>query len=257
MLEIQRLSSHYGAVRALWDVSIDVQPGEAVAVLGPNGAGKSTLLRNISGLIKTHQGSIKYNGRELANHTPHSIVRMGIIHVPEGRHIFTQQTVLDNLLLGAFVHGNNASIRDQLNFVFELFPDLGAKRGQLGGQLSGGQQQMLAIGRALMGRPALLLLDEPSLGLSPILVEAVGTTIAAIRKQLGTSILLVEQNAGLALEMTSRVYVMQTGRVVLSGQTDQLTAEQIREAYLGSLASDQPWEAAVAEQRKGKTNGTT
>jgi branched-chain amino acid transport system ATP-binding protein len=256
LLEIQRLSSYYGAVRALWDVSIDVQSGEAVAVLGPNGAGKSTLLRNISGLIRTKQGSIKYAGHELAHHAPHTIVRMGIIHVPEGRRIFTQQTVLDNLLLGAFVHDNNVSIKEQLDFVFELFPDLGEKRGQLGGQLSGGQQQMLAIGRALMGRPALLLLDEPSLGLSPIMVEAVGNTVAAIRKQLGTSILLVEQNAGLALEMTSRVYVMQTGRVVLSGTTQDLSAEQIRHAYLGSLTKDNPWDVATDERVEEMTNGT-
>jgi branched-chain amino acid transport system ATP-binding protein len=235
---------------------MDVQSGEAVAVLGPNGAGKSTLLRNISGLIRSKQGSIKYAGHELAHHTPHAIVRMGIVHVPEGRRIFTQQTVFDNLMLGAFIHDNSASVNEQLDFVFGLFPDLGEKRGQLGGQLSGGQQQMLAIGRALMGRPALLLLDEPSLGLSPIMVEAVGNTVAAIRKQLGTSILLVEQNAGLALEMASRVFVMQTGRVVLSGTTEDLTAEQIRHAYLGALKSDQPWEVAIAERGGEKTNGT-
>jgi len=233
LLDVQQLTSYYGPVRALWDVSIEVGSGEAVAVLGPNGAGKSTLLRSISSLVKPRGGIIKFRNQEIIGLSPHAIVKLGVVHVPEGRHIFTQMTVLENLLLGAYAVDNGTSSREHLDFVFSLFPDLGEKQGQLGGELSGGQQQMLAIGRALMGRPVLLLLDEPSLGLSPIMVEALGRTIADIRKQLGTSILLVEQNAGLALELASRVYVMQTGRVVLSGATDQVTADQIREAYLG------------------------
>lgn len=240
MLEVDQLSSFYGPIPALWEVSLQAGPGEAVAVLGPNGAGKSTLLRCISGLVKPRQGSIKYEGREIAGRSPHSIVRLGIIHVPEGRHIFAQMTVLENLMMGAFTRGEGRSTKESLDLVFSLFPDLGQKKGQRGGELSGGQQQMLAIGRAFMARPSLLLLDEPSLGLSPILVEQLGKLgrrLVDIRQRLGMSILLVEQNAGLAMEMTSRVYVMQTGRVVLSGSTEEIAIEDIRRAYLGDASA--------------------
>ena len=236
MLEVRQLSARHGPIQALRDVSLDVATGEAVAVLGPNGAGKSTLLRSISGLMKA-KGSIRFNGEEIVGRRPESIVRLGIVHVPEGRRIFTQMTVLENLLLGAYTCEDGASQREHLEFVYTLFPDLAQKKSQLGGELSGGQQQMLAIGRALMGRPSLLLLDEPSLGLSPILVEQVGETVAAIRKDLGTSILIVEQNAGLALEMASRVYVMQSGGIALSAPTDKISIEQIRQAYLGQAVT--------------------
>jgi len=232
LLEVRELSGHYGPIQALRGVSLEVAAGEAVAVLGPNGAGKSTLLRAISGLLKA-KGSVRYKGQELVGRAPHAIVRHGVVHVPEGRRIFAQMTVLDNLLLGAFTCDDGAAQREHLDFVFTLFPDLAEKKNRLGGELSGGQQQMLAIGRGLMGRPSLLLLDEPSLGLSPILIEQVGETIAAIRKDLGMSILIVEQNAALALEMASRAYVMQSGRVVMTFATDDVSIEQIREAYLG------------------------
>jgi branched-chain amino acid transport system ATP-binding protein len=232
LLEVRDLSGHYGPIQALRGVSLDVGPGEAVAVLGPNGAGKSTLLRAISGLVKS-KGSIRYQEHELVGRPPEWIVRQGVVQVPEGRRIFTQMTVLDNLLLGAYTCDDGAAQRDHLDFVYGLFPDLAEKRHQLGGELSGGQQQMLAIGRGLMARPSLLLLDEPSLGLSPIMVEQVGATIAAIRKDLGTSILIVEQNAALALEMAARAYVMQSGRVVMSFDTNNVSTEEIREAYLG------------------------
>ena len=206
-------------------------------MLGPNGAGKSTLLHCISGLVSSRRGSVKYQGREILHLSPHEIVRLGIVQVPEGRRIFTQMTVLENLMMGAFTRNDSKSVNGQLDFVFSLFPDLREKRGQFGGELSGGQQQMLAIGRALMARPHLLLLDEPSLGLSPILVEQLGETITAIRKDLGMSILLVEQNVGLALEMTSRVYVMQTGQIAFSGATDEISFEEVRRAYLGQVAA--------------------
>ncbi|MCH7837937.1 MAG: ABC transporter ATP-binding protein [Chloroflexi bacterium] len=238
MLKIRQLSSFYGPIQALREVSLDVDRGEAVAVLGPNGAGKSTLLRTISGLVKPRSGSILYREHEIVGRSTHAIVRLGIVHVPEGRRIFTQMTVLENLMMGAFTRDNKKDIEEHLEFVYEFFPDLGEKRRQLGGELSGGQQQMLAIGRALMSEPSLLLLDEPSLGLSPIMVEQLGKTITAIRQDLGMSIMLVEQNAGLALELTGHVYVMQAGRVVLSGATDEVSIEEIRQAYLGAVASD-------------------
>ena len=220
------------------EVSFDIDTGEAIAVLGPNGAGKSTLLRTISGLVKSRSGSILYREHEIVGRSTHAIVRLGIVHVPEGRRIFTQMTVLENLMMGAFTRENKKDIAEHLEFVYEFFPDLSEKRRQLGGELSGGQQQMLAIGRALMSEPSLLLLDEPSLGLSPIMVEQLGKTITAIRQDLGMSIMLVEQNAGLALELTGHVYVMQAGRVVLSGATDEVSIEEIRQAYLGAVASD-------------------
>jgi branched-chain amino acid transport system ATP-binding protein len=248
LLAIDRISSYYGAVQVLRDVSLDVKAGEAVAVLGPNGAGKSTLLRSISGLVRCKQGKLHFQGKEITRASTSAIVRMGIVQVPEGRHIFSQMTVHENLLMGAFVHENREALKEQLQFVYALFPDLEEKAPRMGKELSGGQQQMLAIGRALMGRPSLLLLDEPSLGLSPIMVEQVAQTIDTIRKDLGTSILLVEQDAGLALELTSRVYVMQTGRITLSGATSDVSPAQIRQAYLG-VATEVL--ASVAKGTKG------
>ena len=235
MLEIDRLSGFYGPIQALRDVSLQVAAGEAIAVLGPNGAGKSTLLHCISGLVKARHGSIRYEGREIASLAPHNIVRLGIVQVPEGRRIFTQMTVLENLMMGAFTHDDSRSINEHLDFVFSLFPDLAQKKAQLGGELSGGQQQMLAIGRALMARPSLLLLDEPSLGLSPLLVEQLGEAISAIRHDLGMSLLLVEQNVGLALEMASHVYVIQTGCIALNGPTEEISIDDVRRAYLGNV----------------------
>jgi len=237
LLAVEGLSAFYGAIQALHGASIRVEQGEAVAILGSNGAGKTTLLRTISGLIKPRRGSITYQGHELSGLSPHAIVRRGVVQVPEGRHIFTQLTVHENLMMGAFTRGDRKDVRGDRQLVLSLFPDLGEKMDQLGGELSGGQQQMLAIGRALMSRPSLLLLDEPSLGLSPLLVEQLGGAITDIRERSGVSILLVEQNAVLALELTSRFYVMQTGNVVMSGTSHDVSLEEIRHAYLGGAPS--------------------
>ncbi len=232
MLRVEQLNSYYGRVQALRDISIEVPSGQAVGVLGPNGAGKSTLLYTISGLVKPRSGSIRYNDKELAGKSPHAIVKAGIAQVPEGRRIFTQLSVLENLKMGAYTRSGNG-VNEDLELVFSMFPALAEKRSQLGGELSGGQQQMLAIGRALMAKPSLLLLDEPSLGLSPIMIEQLGAAIADIRRRSGMSILLVEQNVGLALEMAGHVYVMQTGRVVLDGPAEEIDLDEIRRAYLG------------------------
>ncbi len=236
MLNVSQLNSYYGRAQALRDVSIEVPAGQAVGVLGPNGAGKSTLLHTISGLIKPRNGSVRYNDKELAGKSAHAIVKAGIGQVPEGRRIFTQLSVAENLMMGAFTRSGNG-IGDDLDAVFTMFPVLGEKRGQLGGELSGGQQQMLAIGRALMAKPSLLLLDEPSLGLSPLLVEQLGEAIGNIREKSGVSILLVEQNVGLALEMVGYVYVMQAGQVILSGPAEAIALDDIRRAYLGQQAA--------------------
>lgn len=237
MLEVQGLSAFYGPIQALRDASIHVDKGEAVAILGPNGAGKTTLLRTISGLMKARGGSVTYDTKQIAGASPDSIVRMGIVQVPEGRRIFTQLTVHENLMMGAFTRGDAKEVRSDRHLVMAMFPDLAEKMGQLGGELSGGQQQMLAIGRALMARPSLLLLDEPSLGLSPILVEQLGQVITEIRDRSGVSIVLVEQNAVLALELTNRFYVMQAGRIVLTGGSQEVSYEEIRHAYLGGEPS--------------------
>jgi branched-chain amino acid transport system ATP-binding protein len=240
LLSVDRVSSSYGPVQVLRDVSLHVDEGEAVTLLGPNGAGKSTLLRCISALTKPRRGSITYRGRGLHHVGPDAVVRAGIVQVPEGRRIFAQMTVLENLMLGAYTRDDGREVKSDLDAVYALFPDLAEKRDQLGGELSGGQQQMLAIGRALMARPTLLLLDEPSLGLSPIMVDALANTITRVREQMGMSILLVEQNAGLALEIASRVYVMQTGRIALSGTTAEVSPDEIRMAYLGQGAFAAP-----------------
>jgi branched-chain amino acid transport system ATP-binding protein len=236
LLNVERLSSAYGPIEALHDASLRVDDGGAIAVLGPNGAGKSTLLHSISGLVRPRSGSITYNGREIAGWPPHRIVRLGIVQVPEGRRIFTQMSVYENLMMGAFTR-DGKDVSEDLDFVYSLFPALAEKRSRLGGELSGGQQQMLAIGRALMAKPSLLLLDEPSLGLSPLLVDQVGEAITNIRQRLGMAILLVEQNAGLALEMASHIYVMQAGRVVLDAASDKISVDDIRRAYLGQFQS--------------------
>jgi len=237
LLEIESVSSFYGPIQALREVSLRVGEGEAVALLGQNGAGKSTLLHTISGLVRARRGRIRYRERDITHATTHQIVRAGVVHVPEGRRIFAQMTVRENLLVGAFTRRGKLAIEEHLDFVFTMFPDLATKRGQLGGELSGGQQQMLAIGRALMAAPSMLLLDEPSLGLSPIAVEHLTEAITTIRNDIGVSLLLVEQNAGLALELASRVYVLQNGRVALSGSTNEVSPNEIREAYLGNIAA--------------------
>jgi len=234
MLVIDSIVTHYGPVEALKGISLEVREGEIVTLIGANGAGKSTTLRTISGLVRPTSGSIKYEGRELTALPPERIVAMGIAHVPEGRRVFPMMTVLENLELGAFTRKDAAGVRQDMEFVFSLFPRLAERRKQLAGTMSGGEQQMLAIARALMARPRLLLLDEPSMGLAPRIVESIFEVIQDINRQ-GTTVLLVEQNAHLALSIAHRGYVLETGRIVLSGTARSLLEnEAVRRAYLGA-----------------------
>jgi branched-chain amino acid transport system ATP-binding protein len=229
MLEVDRLDSRYGRIPALSGVSLTVAAGELVALVGANGAGKTTLLRAISGVQPSWGGTIRFDGADLAHMHAQKRVKLGIVQVPEGRQVFAPMTVEDNLKLGAFARG----ARDGLARIFSIFPALADKRRALAGNLSGGQQQMLAIGRALMAEPRLLLLDEPSMGLAPRLVAEIFSRIAAL-KTLGTTILLVDQNARAALGIADRGYVMETGRVVLSGSAQELLHDpQVQQAYLG------------------------
>ena len=234
MLEVADLIVAYGAVEALHGVSLSVAKGEIVTLVGANGAGKTTLLRAISGLVAPKSGSIALDGRSLVGLRAHRIVAMGLAHVPEGRRIFTGLSVRENLDLGAYVVRSRRESAERLERVATLFPRLRERLDQMGGTLSGGEQQMLAIGRALMARPRLLLLDEPSLGLAPLLVKEIFREIVRINREEGTTILLVEQNANLALATASRGYVLETGRVVLVGPArDLLENPQVKAAYLG------------------------
>lgn len=234
ILEVQDLHVYYGHVHALKGVSFHVRPGEIVALLGANGAGKSTTLRAISGLVRPRQGDIRWQGRSLRNVPAHAIVSLGVSHAPEGRKVFSTLTVEENLNLGAYTRRRD---RDEVarnkERVFALFPRLAERRHQLAGTLSGGEQQMLAIGRALMSSPRLLLLDEPSLGLAPLLVRAIFQTIREINQQ-GVTILLVEQNVRAALQLAHRAYVLETGRLALEGAAEELRRDpRVRKAYLG------------------------
>jgi branched-chain amino acid transport system ATP-binding protein len=232
VLRLDGLDVYYGQIRALTDVSLEVRSGEIVALLGNNGAGKTTTLKTISGLLAPRQGTIHLEDRLLTGTAPHDVVGRGIGHVPEGRRIFNRLTVRENLVMGAFLR-NDSGVADDLQHVFTLFPRLQERITQVAGTLSGGEQQMLAIGRALMGRPRLLLLDEPSMGLAPVLVEQIFDTIGAVNRQ-GTTILLVEQNAAMALSIAHRGYVLETGSVVLSGTAAELSENaEVRRAYLG------------------------
>ncbi len=233
LLEVDNLHVAYGAIRAIQGVSFHVDAGEIVTLIGANGAGKSTTLRTISGLLRPSRGDILYQGQSIVSMSPERIVRMGISQVPEGRQIFSSLTVMENLEMGAYTRNNREEIASSLQRVFRSFPRLQERQGQYGGTLSGGEQQMLAMGRGLMSAPRLLLLDEPSMGLAPILVEEIFEIIKAINAQ-GTSILLVEQNAAMALGIADRAYVLETGRVMLEGDARQvLQNPQVREAYLG------------------------
>jgi branched-chain amino acid transport system ATP-binding protein len=232
MLRLDNVHTNYGRIRALQGISIDVRHGEIVTLIGANGAGKSTTLKTISGLLHPRDGRVFFEGRDISNTAPHILVKAGIGQAPEGRRIFSRLTVLENLQMGAYTR-TTAEQREDLKRVLTLFPRLNERLKQAGGTLSGGEQQMLAIGRALMSRPRLLLLDEPSLGLSPILVQQVFDTIREINGQ-GTTILLVEQNALQALAVASRGYVLQTGHVILADTSAGLAAnEGVRKAYLG------------------------
>lgn len=233
MLKIQDINVYYGNIQAIKGISMEINEGEIVTLIGANGAGKSTLLKTISGLLKPKQGEIAYEGQAIAGKAAQSIVKLGISHVPEGRRVFANMSVEENLQLGAYLRKDKAGIKNDLQKVYELFPRLYERKKQLSGTLSGGEQQMLAMGRALMAQPKLLLLDEPSMGLAPLLVKQIFSIIEEINKS-GTTILLVEQNANLALSIANRAYVVETGRIVLSGNANELTAsEEIKKAYLG------------------------
>ncbi|MDF2000040.1 ABC transporter ATP-binding protein [Peribacillus frigoritolerans] len=233
MLKIEDINVYYGNIQALKGISLSINEGEIVTLIGANGAGKSTLLKSISGLLKPKQGKIIYEGESIGGKAAQSIVKMGISHVPEGRRVFANMTVEENLQLGAYLRKDKAGIKQDMEKVYELFPRLLERLKQQSGTLSGGEQQMLAMGRALMAKPRLLLLDEPSMGLAPLLVKQIFHIIEEINKT-GTTILLVEQNANLALSIADRAYVVETGRIVLSGKSEELTAsEEIKNAYLG------------------------
>ncbi|HQN04558.1 MAG TPA: ABC transporter ATP-binding protein [Anaerolineaceae bacterium] len=233
LLEVENLNVYYGAIHALQGVSFNVEEGEIVTLIGANGAGKSTTLRTISGLLQPRTGSIKFKGKEISTTPAEQIVRLGISQVPEGRKIFAPLTVRENLMMGAYTRIDKNEIEQSMQLVFSSFPRLKERIDQLGGTLSGGEQQMLATGRGLMSKPSLLLLDEPSMGLSPILVEEIFRIIQEINKQ-GTTILLVEQNALMALSISHRAYVLETGRIVLSGDAHEVAENpQVKSAYLG------------------------
>ncbi len=233
LLELDGLQVSYGAIQALRGVSLEVHEGEIVTLIGANGAGKSTTLNTISGLLRPHRGTVRLEGHDLTLVPPHGIVARGVVQVPEGRRIFGRLSVLENLQLGAFTQRSSHAIREGIAHAFALFPRLQERAGQLAGTLSGGEQQMLAIARALMARPRILLLDEPSMGLAPVLVEQIFEAVRRINRE-GTTILLVEQNAVMALETAQRGYVLETGAVVLQGPAADLQANpEVRRAYLG------------------------
>lgn len=233
MLEINGLSIRYGMIPAVKKMQMEIKKGEVVSLIGTNGSGKSTTLRGISGLIPSFEGSIRFEGKDITKLGAHTIVEAGISHVPEGRGVFTELTVLENLKMGAFIRKDRQGINRDIDQVFRYFPRLEERKKQLAGTLSGGEQQMLAIGRALMSRPKLLLLDEPSMGLAPILVKEIFQIIQQINKE-GTTILLVEQNASMALAVSNRGYVLETGAIVAHGTVEELrNNDRIQKIYLG------------------------
>jgi len=233
MLKIDNINVYYGAIHALKGISVQVNVGEIVTLIGANGAGKSTILRTISGLLRTKTGEISFEGKNIAGIAAQDIVKLGISQVPEGRRVFANMTVLENLELGAYIRTDSKGIKEDIEKIFDRFPQLTKRRSQLAGTMSGGEQQMLAMGRALMSRPRLLLLDEPSMGLAPLLVREIFSIIKEINAS-GTTVLLVEQNAHMALSIAHRAYVLETGRITLAGDAKELAAsEEVRKAYLG------------------------
>ena len=233
LLEIKDLEVNYGVIKAIKGVSFDVNEGEIIALIGANGAGKTTILHTITGLIKAKKGSIVFDGKELTKTPPHKIVSMGMAHVPEGRRIFQQLSVLENLKLGAYTRKDKSEIASTLKMVYERFPRLEERKNQVAGTLSGGEQQMLAMGRALMSKPRIILMDEPSMGLSPLLVSEIFDIIKVINES-GTTVLLDEQNAKKALSIADRAYVLETGKITLSGDAkDLINDESVKKAYLG------------------------
>jgi branched-chain amino acid transport system ATP-binding protein len=234
MLELQNLEVAYGSIKALHGISLKVPEKSIVTLIGANGAGKSTTLRAISGLLKARGGSVKYDGEDITNAAPHKIVAKGLCHVPEGRMVFANLTVAENLRMGAYLRNDSKGIKEDTDYCFHIFPRLNERVTQAAGTMSGGEQQMLAIARALMGRPRCLMLDEPSLGIAPILVRSIFDQIVAINKERGLTILLVEQNANLALKISSYGYVLETGSVLLEDTAESLQKNpEVRAAYLG------------------------
>ena len=233
MLSIKDLQVYYGAINAIKGISFDVEQGEIIALIGANGAGKTTILHTITGLVQAKHGSVMFGGKDLTKTPAHKIVSMGMAHVPEGRRVFAQLSVLENLMLGAYTRNDKAEIQESLKHVFKRFPRLEERRGQMAGTLSGGEQQMLAMGRALMSKPSIILMDEPSMGLSPILVNEIFDIIRVVSES-GTTVLLVEQNAKKALSIADRAYVLETGKITMSGNaSDLLNDEAVQKAYLG------------------------
>lgn len=231
MLKVDNLNVYYGKIHAIRDVSFEVNTGEIVSLIGANGAGKTTTLHTVSGLLRSTTGSITFDEKDISHLEPHKLIKYGIAHVPEGRHVFLQMTVLENLEMGAF--SMNKVSKEDIERVYDLFPRLKERKSQVAGTLSGGEQQMLAMGRAIMSHPKLLMLDEPSMGLSPILVDQIFSIIKDLHS-IGTTILLVEQNAGKALKISDRAYVLESGRIVLSGTGKELSeSPEIKKAYLG------------------------
>jgi branched-chain amino acid transport system ATP-binding protein len=236
VLEVKNLTVNYGAITALQGISLEVRPGDIVTLIGANGAGKTTTLRTISGLLRAQGGTVHYQGRDITNLPPHQIVKLGISHVPEGRMVFANLTVMENLMMGAYLQKDRRVVADELEHVFGVFPRLQERQKQVAGTLSGGEQQMLAIGRALMSKPKFLMLDEPSLGIAPLLVKTIFEKIVEVNRERGISILLVEQNANLALEISRYGYVLETGRIILQDQAAALRqSAQVRSAYLGGI----------------------
>jgi len=234
LLEVQNIHTYYGKIHALKGISLDVEEGEIVTLIGGNGAGKTTTLNTICGITPASEGTIMLGGKDVTHMRPHDIVAMGVGQSPEGRKIFTRLTVRENLEMGAYARNDTAKIGQDMEFVFETFPRLKEREKQLGGTLSGGEQQMLAIGRALMGQPRILLLDEPSMGLAPLLVRDIFHIIEYLNKEQATTILLVEQNAHMALAIANRGYVLQTGNIILADSARHLQEnEMVRKAYLG------------------------
>ena len=234
LLRLDNVETNYGAVRALRGISIEVQKGSIVALLGANGAGKSTTLKAISGMVKLSGGSIHYDGELMAGKTPNQVVKRGIAQVPEGRRIFKDLKVTENLRMGAYIRKDKAGIESDLEMVFDLFPTLKQRSSQLGSSLSGGEQQMLAIGRGLMAKPELLLLDEPSLGLAPLLVADIFLTIGRINRENGTTVLVVEQNANIAMKNSNFAYVLQVGKIAVQGTSEELQErKEVVNSYLG------------------------
>jgi len=233
LLEVKNLHTYYGNIHALKGLSITVNQGEIVTLIGANGAGKSTTLKTISGLLRPREGEIHFEGKAIAGMPAHTVTSMGLVQVPEGRRVFSQMTVLENLEIGAYLRNDNAAIKQDMDRIFVLFPRLRERRRQVAGTLSGGEQQMLAMGRAMMSQPRLLLLDEPSMGLAPLLVDTIFETIESLNKN-GATILVVEQNARKALQVAHRGYVLQTGNITISGDAQDLLADpRVIEAYLG------------------------